>query len=175
MANSVLRHLWSVLNFKLGEILQIDFCLGIIGGVGAVVLALQEPEAALRGVSISAGLVGVIIGAVLAGLSVQVAFMDQAFLRKIRAIGRNPTYYLAPLFFTATIGIFAMLAILILSILSAKSPVALLAPVCGVTGFLTIWTTVSLLHCMATLVQFVGLKVDALDVPDDVDDHCQMA
>jgi hypothetical protein len=114
-----------------------------------------------------AGHVRPIIGTVIAGVAIQTAFMDQSFLRKIRAIDRNPVTYLSPFLFTAVIAIFAMVGIIILSTLSAKSPAALLGTISGLAGFFSIWAIISLLYCLTTLVQFMGLKVDALDVPDN--------
>jgi hypothetical protein len=51
--------------------------------------------------------------------------------------------------------------------LSDKSPAALVGVIGGITGFFFVWAVISLLYCLATLVQFVGLKVDALEVPDN--------
>ena len=167
MSKDLLTHLWNALDFRLSEILRADFFLGIAAGAGAVALALISPDAILRSVATAAQLVGVIIGTVIAGVAVQTAFMDQSFLRKIRAIDRNPVTYLSPFLFTAVIAIFAMIGIIILSTLSAKSPAALLGTISGLAGFFSIWAIISLLYCLTTLVQFMGLKVDALDVPDD--------
>lgn len=151
------------MDFKLSETLRLDFWLGVSAGVGSVWLALVTPDAVLRSVGIASGLVGVIIGAVIAGVAVQAAFMDQAFLRDVQAIGKEPVRYLAPFLFTAAIGVFAMLGFVVLSTLSAKSPIALLAIVAGATGFFAVWSVTSLLYCLSTLVQFIGLKMDAVD------------
>lgn len=165
----VLRHLWGALDLKLSELLQADFFLGLLGGAGALTLALIAPDALLGGVAIAAGLVGVILGAVIAGVSIQAAFFDQAFLRKLRAIRKDPVYYLAPFLFTAVLGVAAMLGLLVLSVLSPATHPAVLGVVGGLTGFAVVWTIGSLLPSLATLVQFIGLKMDALDVPDDID------
>jgi hypothetical protein len=164
-----LRHLWGALDLKLSELLQVDFFLGLLGGSASLTLALVAPDALLRGVAIAAGLVGVILGAVIAGVSIQAAFFDQAFLRKLRAIGREPVYYLAPFLFTVVIGVAAMLGLLVLAVLTPAAHPAVLGVAGGVTGFAVVWTIASLLPCLATLVQFIGLKMDALDVPDDID------
>jgi hypothetical protein len=168
MARKVLRHLWDALDLRLSEVLQSDIVVGIAGGVTSLLLALKAPSALLRGVPIAAGLVGVVIGAVLAGVAVQTAFLDQAFLRKVRAIGRDPVRHVAPFLFTATIGVFSMLGILVLAVLEPSSNVWILATFGSVTGFLTVWTMTSLLSCLAGLVQFLHLRVDAIDVPDDI-------
>jgi hypothetical protein len=167
MSRNVLGHLWDALNFDLKEILHADFWLGLVGGSGAATLGVVTPSALLRGVAVATGLVGVIIGAVIAGVAVQAAFMDQAFLQKLRAIGREPVRYLAPFLFTAVIGVFAMVGLIILSTLSPQSQIAILGVVGGLAGFFTVWTMMSLLYCFATLVQFMGLKMDALDDADE--------
>src|SRR6266699_6689964 len=154
----MLKHLWRALDFRLSEIRRVDFLLGLIAGGGAAALAVVTPDAALRCVAVASGLTGAIIAAIIAGLAVQAAFMDQAFLRRIQAIGREPVYYLAPLLFTAVIAVFAMLGLIVLSALSPKSGAVLLGIVTGITGFFTVWTVTSLLYCLATLVQFMGLK-----------------
>ena len=169
MSKGVLRHLWDELAFTPSEILRGDLFLGIAGAGGAAAMAVIAPSALLRGVSVAAGLVGVIIGSVIASVAVQTAFMDQSFLRKLRAINRKPVRYLAPFVFTAGISVFAMLGIIILSTLSDKSNVVLLGVVGSLTGLFTIWAIASLVYCLDTLVQFVGLKMDAVDVPDDIE------
>lgn len=166
----VMGHLWDALRgISLGELLQIDFWISLAGGVGALVLALNAPEQILGAVSVAAGVVGVVIGAVIAGVAIQVAFLDQSFLRKLRAIHRDPIDYLAPFLFTVVIGVFAMLGLLVLATLSPSTPIAVIASVGTFVGFFSTWTVASLLPGMATLVQFVGLRQDALDAPDDVD------
>ncbi|GAA3516575.1 hypothetical protein FHR32_000303 [Streptosporangium album] len=169
MAKGVLQHLWQALDFKLSEVLQLDFALGVLAGGAAVSMALVEPEALLRTVPVAAGLVGVILGAVLAGVAVQAAFMDQPFLRKLRAINRDPVHYLAPFLFTGVIGVFGMLGLVVLSAMSKDTNVAVLAVTGTVSGLFTVWSMASILHCLAMLVQFVGLKMDAIDLPDDVE------
>jgi hypothetical protein len=177
MRKGLLGPLWKALHFEPSEILRVDLFLGIAGAGGAVGMALVAPAALLRGVPVAAGLIGVIIGAVIASVAVQTAFMDQAFLRKLKAIRREPVRYLAPFLFTAVISIFAMLGLIVLSTLSDKSDLVLLSVVGGLTGLFLIWAVASLLYCLATLVQFVGLKMDAVDVPDDIDvpDNTELA
>lgn len=169
MAKPTVRPLWNALDFKLSEILRLDLLVGVAGAAGAVTLALVNPDALMRAVPTAATLVGVIIGAVLAGVAVQAAFMDQAFLRKLRAINRDPVRYLAPFLFTGVSGVVAMFFILIISAMTKDTQKAVLAVSAGLTGGATAWSLASVLPCLSTLVQFVGLKMDALDVPDDID------
>lgn len=166
----VMRHLWDPLRqLSLGEVLQIDFWIGLAGGAGGLVLGLMYPEQLVGAVGITAGVVGVIIGAVIAGAALQSAFLDQAFLRKLRAIDKNPVEYLTPFLFTAVIGVFALLSLLVLSVVTSTANTAALAVLGAVAGFFSCWAVASLLPGMATLVQFVGLRQDAIDVPDDID------
>lgn len=167
MASSSLAPLWQALKFDRREILQLDFYLGVIGGAAGVALAFISPGALVRGVATDAVLLGVIIGSVVAGVAILAAFMDQPFLRKLAAIEREPTRYLAPFLFTAMLGVFASLALIGLSVMSNDSPRALLAIFGFASSFLSVWAIASLLPCLSMIVQFMGLKTDALHVPDD--------
>lgn len=165
-----MRHLWDALRqMSLGEVLQIDFWIGLAGGVAGLVLALKYPGQLVGAVSVVAGVVGVVIGAVIAGVAIQSAFLDQSFLRKIRRINKNPVDYLTPFIFTTVIGVFALLSLLALSVVTATANVAALSTLGTLAGLFSCWAVASLLPGMATLIQFVGLRQDALDVPDDVD------
>ncbi|WP_422734862.1 hypothetical protein ACN26Y_15185 [Micromonospora sp. WMMD558] len=168
MASQINRHLWAALDFKLSELLRVDLGVGVAFGVAALALSFTYPDAVLRAAPGAIGVVGVIVGAVIAGISFQAAFMDQAFLRKLRAIESEPVYYLAPFLFTSVLGVVSMLALITLSAVSPKAPEALIALVSTPTALITAWTIASLIPGLATLVQFVGLKMDALDVPDDI-------
>lgn len=167
MARHALTHLWDALSFDFKEVFQFDFYLGVLGGGAAVALAVFAPSALLRATATDAVLLGVIIGAVVAGVAILAAFMDQPFLRKLAAINRSPVRYLAPFIFTAAIGIFASLSLIALSALSNHSPLPLLVFFGGIAGFLSFWTIASLLPCLSMIIQFMGLKVDALDVPGE--------
>jgi hypothetical protein len=167
MARSGLAHLWHAVKFNRREILQLDFYLGAIGGAAGLALAIIAPAALLRGVATDAVLLGVIIGAVVAGVAILAAFMDQPFLRKLAAINRAPIRYLAPFLFTAMLGVFASLALIGLSVMSDQSPRPFLIIFGFMASFLSVWAIASLLPCLSMVVQFMGLKTDALDVPDD--------
>src|SRR5688572_22999140 len=104
-----MRHLFRALDFHLSELLRIDLGLGVLGGGGAIWLALNHPQRVATSLSLSQSLVGVILGAVVAGVSIQAAFFDPSFIRKIRAIGRDPVHYMAPFLFTVVLGVAAML------------------------------------------------------------------
>ena len=61
------------------------------------------------------------------------------------------------------------LSLIVLSTPSDKSSSLLLIFMSGLVGFFLIWAIVSLLYCLSSLVHFVGLKMDAVDVPDDIE------
>ncbi|QUC01238.1 hypothetical protein [Cellulosimicrobium cellulans] len=166
---SVLSHLWGALNLRLSEILQLDFWLGIVGGLAFFALGYFAPDRLFSVVAATTEIVGVMLGAVLAAVALLATFYDQAFLRKLRRIGRDPVRYLAPFLFTLVTGVIALLGLLGLAALESGDARLLLGGLGLVVGFFAIWTLASLLPLMATLVQFINLKVDALDVPDDVD------
>src|SRR5256885_14299438 len=70
MSKHGLTHLWQVLRFNRREILQLDFYLGAVGGGAGIALAIASPSALLRGVATDSVLLGVIIGAVVAGVAI---------------------------------------------------------------------------------------------------------
>lgn len=168
--SGVTSHLWdAITDIGLKDVLRIDFVIGLAGGVGGLVLGLTRPNLLVGAVSVTAGVVGAIIGAVIAGTAIQAAFLDQSFLRKLRAIDRDPVEYMAPFFFTTAIGVFALLGLLALAASPPTAPTWLLAAVGAIVGLFSAWAVASLLPLMGTLIQFVALRQDALDVPDDID------
>jgi cytochrome bd-type quinol oxidase subunit 2 len=168
MAKSSDSLLSVLLDFKLSQILGLDLLLGIGGAGGAGYLALNHPESLRDAASASAQIVGVIVGLSLAGVAIQAAFFDQAFLRKSRSIGADPIRYLAPMLFTTTLGVLAALATIVVIAVPSTAPDWLLATSAGIAGFLVFWTLGSLLHNLTTLVSFVRLQADAADVSDDL-------
>jgi hypothetical protein len=168
--SGVTSHLWVAIKaMGLGDVLRIDLVFGVLGLTGGLVLGLKRPGLLVDGVSVTAGVVGAVIGAVIAATAIQTAFLDQAFLRKLRAIGRDPVTYMTPFLFTTAIGVLALLGLLVLSTVSPTAPTWLLAPLGAVVGFFSTWAVASLLPLMGTLIQFVALRQEALDVPDDID------
>ncbi|PBD10567.1 hypothetical protein BI295_24810 [Mycobacterium avium subsp. hominissuis] len=71
------RHLWDAIRkMRFGDVLQIDLFIGVAGGAGGLVLGLNYPAKLVGAVSVTAGVVGVVIGAVIAGVAIQSAFLD---------------------------------------------------------------------------------------------------
>lgn len=153
--------------FELGEILRLDFFLGLLGGAGAVLLALYAPDKLGAVVRLAASFVGVVIGAVLAGVAIMSAFLDQAFLRKLKAIGREPVRFVEPFLFTAWLGIVSAFLLLLFVALPDSSPQWLSAGLAGFGGFAAVWTLASVIWDLDMLVQFLGLQMDAAEIPDD--------
>ncbi|MDS1114242.1 hypothetical protein RD149_10720 [Gordonia westfalica] len=166
----VTSHLWHTLKaMAVGDLLRIDFFIGIAGCAAGITLGLVRPGQLVAAAPVFGAAVGVIIGAVIAGVSIQSVFLDQPFLRKLRAIGRDPVDYLSPFLFTATIGVFALFGLIALTLTTPTAPEWFVAPLGGYVGLLTLWSIASLLPGLGTLIQFIGLRQDALDIPDDID------
>lgn len=161
------KSLGEALDFKVSQLLQVDLVVGVGGAVGAAWLAAKDPALLKEMLPLAIGLVGVVIGAVVAGVAVLAAFLDQPFLRKLRAINKEPVRYLRPFLFTATLGVVASLAcLLLLPLVSATLWVRL--PIAVIAGLSAFWTIASVVPDLHMLVQFVGLQFDATDVPDDL-------
>lgn len=169
MGNRPLKHLWGAIDLRLSEVLQLDFWAGVVGAAAGVALALTAPESLLGVAGVATSIIGVIVGAVIGGVSILAAFFDQAFLRKLRAIDRDPVRYLAPFLFTTVLGVCSMVGLIALGAMTITTTPWVLATVGSATLGATVWAVTSLLPLMATLVQFIRLKVDALDVRDDID------
>lgn len=167
MAGDLDRNLLEMLEIRLDEVLRYDLLVAVLAAGAGVWLALEHPELAVDAAPTAAGLVGVVIGAVVAGVAILAAFMDQVFLRKLAAIGRQPTRYLAPFVFTASLGVCAALSSLALAATSPAAPSWFLAPLTALAAWFSVWTLVSLLPLFKLLMDFVGLKTDAAAIPDD--------
>jgi hypothetical protein len=113
---------------------------------------------------------GGVIGAVVAGAAILGAFLDQAFLRKLKRIERDSTYYIAPFLFTAFLGTVAIILLLVLLALTPSGLARLRALLAGATGLSTGWTLGSLIYDLDMLVQFLQLQDAAADVPDSGDE-----
>lgn len=151
----------SLKRFTLGEILRLDFYAGVLGGVGAVLLALYSPETLASIRAIAAGILGIVVGAVVGGAAILAAFLSQAFIRKLRMIGSEPMRFLEPFLLTAWLGVVGIMLVLVLGALPPATPTWLLATVGGLAGFSVVWAITSIFWDLDMLVQFVGLQVDA--------------
>lgn len=154
-------------SFRLSEILGWDLGIGLVSGGLAAWLGVAAPDRLTAMLPIAAGLVGVVIGAVVAGVAVMAALLDQEFLRKLTLIGREPVRYVAPLLFTVLLGVLAALAILGTAALPSESLESLRGLSSGAVGLLVVWTLTSLLRDLSMLVAFIRLQVEASSLPED--------
>jgi hypothetical protein len=161
------KRLVAKLDHSLDEVLNYDLWLGLLGLAGGIWLALESPKTLANALPVAIGVVGVVIGTVIAGVAVIAAFLDATFIRKLRLIDKKPERYVTPFAFTAALGVVSALALLLLSGLPPSAPTWLLATTAAVAGLFTVWTIASLLPLLSVLLDFVGLKGDAADVPDE--------
>lgn len=154
------------LDLRLSQVLRGDLLVGVLGGAGGVWLAISSPDGLEASVPIAAALVGIVIGAVIAGVAIMAAFLDQSFLRKVREIGKEPVRYLKGFLFTAVLGVVAALALLVLSALPSTTTTWVLAIAAGIAGLAATWALASVIPNLGTLVQFIGLQFDASEVPE---------
>jgi hypothetical protein len=168
-----LKALRGAFDLSLSELIGIDLLLGVVGGTLGGIAAAKWPHTAISTAPWAAAVVTAIIGTVIAGLTVHIALMDQPFLRKLRAINVDPVRLLVPLMWTAALGVVSLLPLVVLANLSETAGRGWLCPFGIAAGFLAFWCVASVLNDLDTLVQTIGLKMDALDVPDDIDTQTQ--
>ncbi len=160
--------LWAVFgSFKVSELFRIDLALGLCGLSGGLVLGLLRPGLLLGGVPALAGLIGVVIGVVLATTALIAAFLNPTFLRKLRAIDEDPVDYIRPYLFTGLLAVVGSLGAIALAVTSVHAPRPWLASAGAVTGFASVWSLASLIPNLTNLVRFMRLQQDAAEVPDD--------
>lgn len=160
--------LWAVFGaFKLSELVRIDLAIGMCGFCGGLVLGLVRPDLLLGGLPALAGLIGVVIGVVLATTALIAAFLNPVFLRKLRAIGEDPVAYIRPYLFTGLLAVVGSLGAIALAVTSVHAPRAWLASGGAVTGFASVWALASLIPNLTNLVRFVRLQQEAAEVPDN--------
>jgi hypothetical protein len=149
-----------------GEVLRWDAGVGLLGAVGGGLLMTSDRADIAVLVSVASGFVGVVIGAAIAGAAVLAAFMDQPFLRKLGALGYTAGFFLAPLVFTAILGVVAALCLLlVLGLGNAPHTVRLVPGI--LAGFFTVYSITSLLPAIANFTQFAETKSEAAKIPDD--------
>lgn len=155
------------IDFHLSEMLRYDLGIGILGGIGGAIRWSRGVTDMVDFVGVVAGIVGVIIGAVLAAASIQAAFMDTSFLRKIQRLGYRPSHFLAPALFTGVIGVAATIATIVLISLPEGLASGWKAGAGGVAGFLVLYTIASLIPVLRMIVEFSDLKATAAQLPDE--------
>jgi len=161
------------LRIDLSEVLRYDLYIGLAGGVLAGWLAWDEKHELGGVLSTASQLLGAVVGTAIAAFAIVTAFMDESFLRKVRMLGREPGYFVAPLAFTIAIGVVAAIAMIGLSALPATAPLLVRVALAAATGLFTIWTLASLLPNVKMLMQFLQVRFAASelrDVPPGGDD-----
>lgn len=153
---------------SLADVLHGDLLVGALGALGAVWLAFKHPDALDRAVTSGATLAGVVIGVVIATATLVAAFLNPAFLRKMRAIDEDVVTYLAPYLLTGFLGVIGAIALVVLSSLPTTAPTAVVAIAGGFSGFFLLYALASVIPNLTNLVRFIRLQADAAEVPDDL-------
>lgn len=164
MSSELRRHLRG---FTWDEIDRWDLRLSLVAALGAGTWEALRPGAIAPVVPIAAGLVGVVIGAVVAGAAVVAAFLDQRFLRKLRLIGRRAERYVTPFMFTASIGVTAALLLLLLSVLPEPGWRPVNVGIAGAAVGAATWTLSSMVQNLSTLLEFIGLQTEAAGISEE--------
>lgn len=150
---------------------QFDFLVALVVALGIGVHIYRRPEGLNSLLGSVGNVAGLVLGVVLAGAAIQAAFMDESFLRKVALIDRDPVRYLEPFLFTATLAAITLFLSFPMNLLAVSGCLPRYgAGVLGAVGSLAgMWATLSVIPCLATLVQFVGLKATAAQVHEDDD------
>lgn len=161
--------LWSeVRAVTVGDLLKIDIALGVLGAAAGFYVTIEHPAAIGRVIPVLTGLVGVVIGAVIAGLALLSAFMDQKFLRTLSLIDESPRRPMRPFLFTVVLGVIAAFFLVVLAAFDADATSAwLLAPLTALSFGSAAWTLGSLLPALDVLVQFVAVQETAAQIDEE--------
>ena len=149
----------AVREFRLDEVIGWDLAVAALftGASLWVSTGLNQPDRLIAAAPAALGLLGVIVGAVLAALTILGALMQPELLRNLQAIDKKPGRYLAPFVFTALIGIAGMLVGLTLATLTTDDTPWLVAALGAATAGLCVWALASLVRCLGMVLQFVEL------------------
>ena len=157
-----LKPLFGTFRFKPSQFWFGEYVAATVGAGGGAWLAVAEPQATATAIPVAGGLVGVIIGAVIAGVALQAASFDQTFLRMLDATQLSPdkkdvVRYISPFLFTATVGISAGISLMVWAAVSPTAPGVWRAIFGGTAGLLSLEAFASLIPALSTLVQFIRL------------------
>jgi len=160
--------LYALRRLGIGDVVRLDFLLGLIGGGFGIYFGIEHPERLFNALPVAASLVGVIIGVVLAAATLIAAFFNPQFLRKMRAIEEDPVVYLAPVLLSGALASVAALGTLALACSTKGDGAPWLASVGGLTGFAAAWAIASTLPNLTSVIRFIRLQQTAAEVPDDL-------
>lgn len=155
-------------SLRLKDILRTDLAVGVLGGIGAYWLAVHASKSLHNALPAAVALVGVVVGAIVAGTAVVAAFLNPVFLRKMRAIGEDPVAFLAPFIVSGVVGTTAALFAITLSALPPHTPSWLLNLIATITGFTVFYAIASMGPNLTTLIRLIRVQSDAAEVPDDI-------
>jgi hypothetical protein len=141
-----------------------DFALAVAAAVGGVYTADSHPGRLGILTAVLAAFVTVVIGTAVAGVAVQAALMSDPFLRRVREIGREPTYYLRHWVLTVWLGVAGALATGVLAGLPRTAPTWTALVVSGLACGLAAWTLGSVVSAVVSLKGFVLLRADAAEL-----------
>lgn len=85
----------AIRTFAVRDWIGIDSGLALLATGLGTWIGVTTPTRLLALVAPTTGMVGVVVGAVLAGVAILVAFLDHDFLRKLAAIRKEPVRYLS--------------------------------------------------------------------------------
>lgn len=130
----------------------------ILGALGGGWVAYDRYPHLGSPIPISASLVGLTVGALIAGLAIMARSNDENFLKNLRDANAQPaSQFFSPFITTATVGILAILAILVYTILPVDFPAGWRAVFGAAAGALTLLTLAGLTGALGTLIQYVDL------------------
>lgn len=162
-------NLLSVLGrFPLRDVLRGDLLVGVLGAAGAGVLGHARPDLVTTMSAVAVGLIGVVIGAVLAAATLVAAFLNSTFLRKLRVIGEDPVDYLAPYLFTGILATVGSVLAITLAATPATAPSWWIVPLGSAVGLFGGWAIASMVPNLTNLIRFIRLQQEAAEVPDDL-------
>lgn len=173
-ARAPLRPLLTALAFDPKAFWFGEYVAVIVGAGGGAWLAVAKAAAAPAAIAVAAGLVGVVIGAVVAGMAIQTASFSTTFVRNLDATKlpkeqKDLVRYLSPFLFTAATGICAGLSLMVWVAVPPTAP----SPwrgLCGAaSGLLSFETFASLIPALSTLIQFVQLLQASARAADHTD------
>jgi hypothetical protein len=156
---------WRYARFHPRQIWWGEYALALLGGVGGGLVGYGRPRDVSDIVAITAALVGIVVGGVVAGMAILAAGLDTPFLVKLNKLGIESERYLSPFLGTTAIGIAAIIASVSWVALADVGNCFVRTALGAGSGGLTLWALGSLVPALGTLVQFVGLRQESTESP----------
>lgn len=160
--NAAARTFWKYAKFGPRQMWWGEWCAILLGSGGDCWVALAAADKAKDLIAIGAALVGVVIGGVIAGMAIQAAGLDTEFLRKLNKLDIATERYLTPFLSTTLIGVLAVAMLIVWGAVAQIQPRWIPGIAGAAAGGLALWSLASLIPALGTLVQFVGLRQEAI-------------